>query len=93
MGVGAAERIRTFDRLVNSQPLYRAEPRRHNNPCMHSQFQKDYLRIIIHFQRKNFPQPNSPKRHTQKMPKNFKHLSPKHHHFCATKRTYNTYIR
>jgi hypothetical protein len=25
---GAAERIRTFDRLVNSQPLYRAEPRR-----------------------------------------------------------------
>jgi hypothetical protein len=27
-GSGAAERIRTFDRLVNSQPLYRAEPRR-----------------------------------------------------------------
>ncbi len=26
---GAVERIRTFDRLVNSQPLYRAEPRRH----------------------------------------------------------------
>ena len=38
MWVGAAERIRTFDRLVNSQPLYRAEPRRQNTCLVHLSF-------------------------------------------------------
>jgi DnaJ-class molecular chaperone len=37
--IGAADRIRTYDRLVNSQPLYRAEPRRHSKP-IHFQFNK-----------------------------------------------------
>jgi hypothetical protein len=35
---GAVERIRTFDRLVNSQPLYRAEPRRHKMCLPHFEF-------------------------------------------------------
>ena len=40
MEVGAAERIRTFDRLVNSQPLYRAEPRRQSTYLIHLSFIK-----------------------------------------------------
>jgi hypothetical protein len=45
---GAVERIRTFDRLVNSQPLYRAEPRRRNKLLPHSQFKEYYLSLVIH---------------------------------------------
>jgi hypothetical protein len=46
---GAADRIRTYDRLVNSQPLYRAEPRRHTIACMYQLegFTKKYLRLAI----------------------------------------------
>ena len=44
-GSGAVERIRTFDRLVNSQPLYRAEPRRHNISLIHFEFHEYYLRL------------------------------------------------
>ncbi len=47
MGGGAVERIRTFDRLVNSQPLYRAEPRRHIQATPITESQKDYLSLAI----------------------------------------------
>ena len=43
---GAVERIRTFDRLVNSQPLYRAEPRRHII-MLTAPFQFYYLKLSL----------------------------------------------
>ena len=41
------ERIRTFDRLVNSQPLYRAEPRRRKMPICNFSVPEYYLRLAV----------------------------------------------
>ena len=44
---GAAERTWTFDRLVNSQPLYLAELRRHSK-ALTTWAPKEYLSLVVH---------------------------------------------
>ncbi len=44
---GAAERNRTFDRLVNSQPLYLTELRRHQTELQFVGFQM-YLSLVLY---------------------------------------------